>query len=199
MPRFNPTPIPVFHRFFPALALTAAALIGMSPAHASIPGYDETKAVLQKAKFSVGAGSMAYIAQESPSTGLSLDSRLEYNLNPALAVEGSATTAFSESVEDGNTIPLLLDASAKVRTLSSHKVDLYGAAGLGYGAYFGTSRLEDGATFAIPMSVGAEWQAKKLSFSPRFTYRPVFGDQLGPTNADADSWTAVLDVQLPFL
>ncbi|MDB5048653.1 MAG: hypothetical protein JWO30_1724 [Fibrobacteres bacterium] len=176
---------------------TFAAVIFAGVGH---PWAALTKMDMERAKFSVGAGSMAYLAQQSPSTGLALDTRLEYPLNPNLAVEGAATTAFSQSVRgESETIPLLLDGSVKVRPVRSDKVDLYAAAGLGYGAYLGTQRLEDGATFGIPLSVGAEWQRKNLGFAPRFTYRPVFGDQLGTSQSDADSWTAVLDVQLPFL
>jgi hypothetical protein len=155
---------------------------------------------LRRSTVTVGAGSMAYIAQQAPSTGLSLDTRLDYPLNSNLAVEGSATTAFSQSVQGQSaTIPLLLDGSVKYRAIQSGTLDLYGAAGLGYGAYLGTRQLQDGATLGMPLSVGAEWQARTLNFSPRFTYRPVFGDQLGDSKSDADSWTAVLDVQLPFL
>lgn len=174
-------------------ALAAGALFALSPAEAAIGN-------LGNAKIAVGAGSMAYVAQQSPSTGIALDTRLELPMNPLMAVEGSATTAFSQSVRGSSTtIPLILDGALKVRTLASPKMDLYGAAGLGYGAYFGTSHLEDGATFGIPLSLGAEWQARSLSFAPRFTYRPVFGDQLGVSESDADSWVAVLDVQVPFL
>jgi hypothetical protein len=176
-----------------ATAIAALALLIGTPSDAAITG-------MEKARISVGAGSMAYIAQESPSTGLSLDTRVEYQALRNISLEGSATTAFSESVEDNSTtIPLLLDAGVKVRAPASGNIDLYGAAALGYGAYMSSDEIEDGTTFGLPLSLGAEWRLERLNFAPRFTYRPVFGDELGDVNADADSWIAVLDFQLPFL
>jgi hypothetical protein len=129
-----------------------------------------------------------------------MDARLNAPFNPTLSAEVSAATAFGKSADgDGQTIPMLLDGGVKYNLVRTSKTDLYGAGGIGYGAYFGTKRLEDGATFGVPLSVGADWAKEKVILSPRFTYRPVFGDQLGPDDADADSWTAVLDMRLPFL
>jgi hypothetical protein len=180
-------------RISAATAIAALALWFGTPSDAAVTG-------MERARISVGAGSMAYIAQESPSTGLSLDTRVEYQALRNISVEGSATTAFSESVEDNSTtIPLLLDAGVKIRAPASGNIDLYGAAALGYGAYLSSDEVEDGTTFGLPLSVGAEWRLERLNFAPRFTYRPVFGDELGDVNADADSWIAVLDFQLPFL
>lgn len=78
-------------------------------------------------------------------------------------------------------------------------VSLFGAAGLGYGAYLGSEELQDGATMTMPLGGGLEWRGRTMSVEPRFTYRPVFGDELGDEETDADSWTAVVDLVLPFL
>jgi len=151
---------------------------------------------------SVGAGAMSYIAQESPSTGLSLDARVDYRLSPALALEGGGTTAFSNSVEGGGTtVPLLFEGGLRAATTQGRNINLFAGAGIGYGAFIGTRRLQDGATFDVPLSLGAMVETRYFGVSPRFTYRPVLGDQLGQPelNADADSWTAALDVRLPLL
>jgi hypothetical protein len=87
----------------------------------------------------------------------------------------------------------------KLRTLATGNTSLFGAAGLGYGAFLDTEELQDGATFTLPLSLGVEWEGERFGLAPRFTSRPVFGDELGEAETDADSWTAVLDVQLPFL
>ena len=78
---------------------------------------------------------------------------------------------------------------------------LFALAGLGYGAYFGTDELQDGADLDHALSAAdSEWDRARTSrLQPRFTYRPVFGDELGDDDAEADSWTAVLDVGLPML
>jgi hypothetical protein len=154
----------------------------------------------QRGKLLVGAGAANYLAQESPSSGLSLDARYEYRLQPGVALEGSAATAFSESVDDeGTTVPVILEANVKLLTMGSGNTNLFGAAGLGYGAFLDTEELQDGATFTVPLSVGMEWEGDRFGLVPRFTYRPVFGDELGDAEADADMWSAVMDVQLPFL
>jgi hypothetical protein len=204
----------------PTLAVAAMALGSISAAHALTPAqeeamkphhttgfkaamnktYNQTQSAFDRASVVVGAGANSYIAQTSPSTGFAMDARLDAPFNTTMSAEASAATAFGKSADgDGQTIPMLLDAGLKYKVLRTAKSDLYGAGGVGYGAYFGTKRLEDGATFGVPLSVGADWAREKVILSPRFTYRPVFGDQLGPDDADADSWTAVLDLKLPFL
>lgn len=174
----------------------ASMLLAGSPSLAQ-----ELKINPERGRLMVGAGAMTYIAQESPSTGMALDARYEYPIMSGLAVEGSAATAFSESVgEKGSTIPLILESGLKLRSLPSGRMSVFGVAGLGYGAYLGTEELQDGATFTMPLSLGVEWEGRQFGLSPRFTYRPVFGDQLGDeAESDADSWAAVIDFQLPLL
>ena len=178
-----------------SLAAAALAILGTAPSIAA-QQFRGDKGVL-----SVGGGAITYVAQESPATGMALDARYEYRLSPGLGVEGTALTAFSESVaRSGTTIPLLLEGALKLRTLPSRNVGIFGAAGVGYGAFMDTEELQDGATFTVPVSMGVEVQGGGFGLAPRFTYRPVFGDELGDqAEADADSWTAVLDIQLPFL
>jgi hypothetical protein len=189
----------VRHRFAVKTAWAAAALLfgaGMASAIA-VPAINTSQGIL-----TVGAGSMSYVGKESPGTGLSLDARYDLNILPGIALEGSGTTAFSKSVNgDGTTIPVILEGGLKLQSQQSGNVGLFGVAGVGYGAYMGTEHLQDGATFTVPLAVGATWQGAHYGLAPRFTYRPVFGDELGSksTRADADSWTAVLDVQIPYL
>lgn len=150
----------------------------------------------------VGAGAISYIAQRSPGTGMALDARLDYRLSPIMAMEGSGSTAFSSSVDGGGTtVPVLVEGGLRVDAIQGRSVDLFGGVGLGYGAYLGTRRLQDGATLTLPLSLGATVEGRKFNVSPRFTYRPVFGDQLGQPrlDADADSWMATLDVRVPLL
>jgi hypothetical protein len=181
----------------PALAALAAVAVAMAGGPALAQGLQFNP---QRGNLLVGAGAANYLAQESPSTGLALDARYEYRLQPGLALEGSAATAFSESVDDeGTTVPVILEASLKLRTTAAGATNLFGAAGMGYGAFLDTEDLQDGATFTVPLSVGVEWEGERFGLVPRFTYRPVFGDELGEAEADADMWSAVMDVQLPFL
>jgi hypothetical protein len=184
--------------FIPGLARLAAAILTIAGAADAYSTYDAGR----NGGLTVGAGAMTYLAQESPSTGLTLDARYEYPVTSGIELEGSGTTAFSQSVQgSGTTVPVLLEGSLKLNAKTSGNVGLFGAAGMGYGAFLGTEKLQDGATFTVPLSLGATWQGERYGLAPRFTYRPVFGDQLGHpgTSADADSWTAVLDVRLPVL
>lgn len=179
----------------PALAAFLAAALAGGPALAQGLQYNP-----KRGKLLVGAGAANYLAQESPATGLSLDARYDYRLRPGVALEGSATTAFSESVDDeGTTVPVILEGNLKLLTTGSGNTNLFGTAGLGYGAFLDTEELQDGATFTVPLSVGMEWEGERFGLAPRFTYRPVFGDELGEAEGDADMWSAVMDVQLPFL
>jgi len=151
---------------------------------------------------SVGAGAMSYLAQESPGTGMAVDARVDYRLSPALSVEGGGTTAFSGSVQGGGTtVPLLFEGGLRAETTQGRNINLFGGVGIGYGAYIGTRKLQDGATFDMPLSLGAMVESRYFDIIPRFTYRPVFGDQLGEPelSADADSWTAALDVRVPLV
>lgn len=152
-----------------------------------------------KGEFSVGAGAATYLDSDAPNAGFAIDGRYNYQASRPLGLEGSLQTAFSESDdEDETVIPLLADLSLRASTAERGNVSLFALAGVGYGGYFGTDDLQDGLTFATPLSGGVEWEARNFSLQPRVTYRPVYGDQL-PGEADADSWTAVLDVGLPML
>ena len=152
-----------------------------------------------KGEFSVGAGAATYLDSDAPDAGFAIDGRYDYQATRPLGLEASLQTAFSEA-DDGNetVIPLLADLGVKASTPQRENVSLFALAGVGYGGYFGTDDLQDGLTFATPLSAGLEWEAKSFSLQPRVTYRPVYGDQI-PGEADADSWTAVLDIGLPML
>lgn len=154
----------------------------------------------RRAKLKVGAGALTYIAQESPSTGFAMDARVAYPLMPIVDAEAALLTGVSQSVDDNTaTIPLITEAGVKLNSRQYGPLTLFGTAGLGYGMYFGSEELQDGLSVTMPLGAGVEYQGRNLTVEPRFTYRPVFGDQLGDTEADADSWAALLNVQLPFL
>lgn len=166
-------------------------------AYRSIDRFDYDKGSL-----AIGAGGMAYIAQESPSTGFAMDLRYSYPILTITQVEGSVTGAVSQSVDNVSaTLPVLIEGGLKWTTNRPGQINGFAGAGLGYGAYTGSKDLQDGLTMTMPLSAGLEFvtKNKKMAYEPRFTYRPVFGDELGDEEADADSWTAVLDVALPFL
>lgn len=149
---------------------------------------------------SIGAGSMAYIAQVSPATAFALDAHYAYPLMRRVDLEGTVLGAISQSADDNTaTIPIITEAGVRLNTNRYGPVSLFGSAGLGYGAYLGSQELQDGATLTIPLGGGLEWRGRSMSVEPRFTYRPVFGDELGDGKTDADSWTAVVDLVLPFL
>lgn len=164
-------------------------------AESSLRNFDK-----EKGEFSVGAGASAYFDTEAPNSAITIDGRYNYPLARMFGLEGSLATAFSEADDESQTvIPLLADASLKAETPERGDVSLFALAGVGYGAYFGTDELQDGLTFATPLSGGLEWDAGNFSLQPRVTYRPVFGDELGDLEGNADSWSAVLDVGLPML
>jgi hypothetical protein len=164
-------------------------------AETSIRDFDK-----EKGEVSVGAGAAAYFDTEAPNSAITIDGRYNYPLARMFGLEGSLATAFSEADDESQTvIPLLADASLRAESPERGDVSLFALAGVGYGAYFGTDELQDGLTFATPLSGGLEWDAGNFSLQPRVTYRPVFGDELGDLEGNADSWSAVLDVGLPML
>lgn len=176
----------------------AGALFGAQPAQAVMEGMTEE---FRKGSFSGGLGATNYTDDNSPHSAFTADLHFDRAVMPNFSVEGSIASAFSEDdAEDQTVIPLLLDAAVKANSAQYRgNTSLFATAGVGYGAYFGTEELQDGATFATPISGGVEIEAGKALIMPRVTWRPVYGDELGQDNVDADTWSAVLDVGLPFL
>lgn len=188
-----------------ALGALAAAVLSLPAAAQDEPRADLEEAVekaelVEKGSLSVGAGSTAYIDEESPGTAFTLDGRYNYAVAPMLDLEGSLQASFSQAVGDDQAVlPLLAEAGVKVNTRQYGPVNLFGAAGVGYGAFLGSEELQDGATMTLPIGGGIEYELGALTLQPRFTWRPVVGDEVGAEGADGDSWTALLDVELPFL
>lgn len=154
----------------------------------------------RRGELSVGAGATNYLDTESPGTAFTIDAHYDYSLLPNIDVEGTLLTAVSQSADDDQaTIPIIAEGGLKLNTRQYGPISLFGLAGLGYGAFLGSEELEDGLTMTMPLGGGLEWEANRFILQPRFTYRPVFGDELGGEEADADSWSAILNVGLPFI
>lgn len=178
-----------------ALALASGLFCLAAPAQSQ-----EREFQRDRGELSIGAGSMAYIAQVSPATAFAFDAHYAYPIMPRIDLEGTVLGAISQSADDDHaTIPIITEAGFKLNSSRYGPISLFGAAGLGYGAYLGSQELQDGATMTMPLGGGLEWRGRTMSVEPRFTYRPVFGDELGDEETDADSWTAVVDLVLPFL
>lgn len=126
--------------------------------------------------------------------------RFYYYLLPALDLEGTLLAAVRQSADDEQaTIPIIAEGGVKLNSRQYGPIRLFRVAGLGYGAFLGSEELEDGLTMTMPLGAGLEWESRNFTLQPRFTYRPVFGDELGGDEVEADSWSAVLDVEWPFI
>jgi hypothetical protein len=191
-------------------AVLAGALLGAQPAAAQAEADGSVREELReevrefdvkKGSLLVGAGATAYMDGDSPESGFTLEARYDYPLTPRLGVEGSLQGSYSEDDRDHDeeVLPLLAEIGAKASTRERNSLSLFGAAGVGYGAFLGSDELDDLMTVTLPVSGGLAWRGRDFSLEPRVTWRPVLLDDLGDRELDADSWTAVLDVGLPFL